>query len=123
MPFERDFKRRKLAHTPEGSPERSFLNKREGVFTGNDRKTRGNLQSLQSSPCERVGRSSFLEEVDEAGRVEIYEDSEEDEERSSPPEPVKRILPLSDRGLSGRLLQLSLGGSIQQYHEYPVNGK
>jgi hypothetical protein len=121
-PFERELKRRKLVYTPEGSPERSFLSKKRGVAAGG--KARGNSQNLQSSPCERVTRSSAFEKVDE---MEIMEEQEEDEtdedEEILPPKPVQRIVPLSDRGLSARLLQLSLGKSIRQHHEYPVNGQ
>jgi hypothetical protein len=50
------------------------------------------------------------------------EETDEDEE-ILPPKPLQRIVPLSDRGLSARLMQLSLGKSIRQHHEYPVNGK
>ena len=127
MLFARDLKRRKLVHTPEGSPERSFLSKRKGVVAGNGGKARANSHNIQSSPCERVGRSTpYTGEVDELEELEeaeagVYED-DEDEEQLLPPKPVKRIVPLSDRGLGGRLLQLSLGNSIRQHHEYPVNG-
>jgi hypothetical protein len=127
--FERDIKRRKLVHTPEGSPERSFLSRKKGVVAGNGGKATGNWQNIQSSPCERVGRNStYPEEADESEEVEeaqaeVYEDDDEDEEYLLPPKPVKRIVPLRDRGLGGRLLQLSLGNSIRQYLEYPVNGE
>ncbi|TVY53898.1 Cell division cycle protein cdt2 [Lachnellula cervina] len=123
--FGRDLKRRKLVHTPEGSPERTFLSKKKGVIAGNGGKARGNSQNIQSSPCERVGRSTpyaedrdELEELEEV-EAEVYDS--EDEESFLPPKPVERIAPLSDRGLAGRLLQLSLGNSIRQHHEYPVN--
>lgn len=125
--FERDLKRRKLIHTPEGSPEPSFLSKRKGVLD-DSRKPRGNSQNVQSSPCERPGRASYLEEADELDEVEEIQveedvDSDEDEGAIAPPKPIQRIVPLSDRGLGGRLLQLSLGNPIRQHLEYPVNGK
>ncbi|TVY36695.1 Cell division cycle protein [Lachnellula subtilissima] len=122
--FERDLKRRKLDHTPEGSPERSFLSKRNGVITGNGGKARGSSQNIPSSPCERVRSTLYTEdreELEELEEVEAEGDYDEDEEPFLPPKPVERIVPLSDRGLAGRLLQLSLGNSIRQHHEYPVN--
>ena len=125
--FERDLKRRKLVHTPDGSPERSFLSKRKGVIAGNGGKARGSSQNIPSSPCERVVRSTLytedIEELEELEGVEAEVYDDEDEEPFLPPKPVERIVPLSDRGLAGRLLQLSLGNSIRQHHEYPVNGE
>ncbi|TVY23723.1 Cell division cycle protein [Lachnellula hyalina] len=123
--FERDLKRRKLVHTPDGSPERSFLSKRKGVIAGNGGKARGSSQNIPSSPCERVVRSTLytedIEELEELEGVEAEVYDDEDEEPFLPPKPVERIVPLSDRGLAGRLLQLSLGNSLRQHHEYPVN--
>ncbi|TVY84230.1 Cell division cycle protein cdt2 [Lachnellula suecica] len=115
MIFGRDLKRRKLVHTPEGSPER----KKYGIARGSGRKARHSSQNLQSSPCERQN-TSFLEEVDEMEITDLEEESDEDED-ILPPKPVKRITALSDRGLGASLLNLSLGNSIRQYHEYPVN--
>ncbi|TVY89554.1 Cell division cycle protein cdt2 [Lachnellula willkommii] len=111
--FGRDLKRRKLVHTPEGSPERTFLSKKKGVIAGNGGKARGSSQNIQSSPCERAGRSTPYaedrEELEELEEVEAEVYDSEDEEPFLPPKPVERIVPLSDRGLSGRLLQLKSG--------------
>jgi len=121
-PFERELKRRKLVHTPEGSPERSFLSKKRGVTAG--RKARDSSQNLQSSPCERATRISAFDEVDEMSIMEEDEEEGTDEdEENLPSNPLQRIVPLSDGGLGARLLQLSLGKSIRQHHEYPVNGQ
>lgn len=117
-------------HTPEASPDRSFLSKKSGVGIGSTGKDRSNGQSLESSPCERIGRSathlevlSEIEEADLEGVAEEDEEDDDDDELLLPPRPVKRIVPLSNRGLSGRLLQLSIGNSIRQHHEFPVNGE
>lgn len=65
------------------------------------------LQNIQSSPCERAAHLDQTEEEEE------YQD------------PLKRIIPIDQRGLGGKLLQSMSGLPIRsrrQHNVYPVNG-
>ena len=125
--FPRDLKRRKLLSTPESSPEHAYIEMKEtgGLKALQDRDRTGNgndhrdededcvvddddeddLQNIQSSPCERA---VHMERI-----VEAF------------PQPLKRIVPIHERGLSGKILQSITGASTRsrrQHLEYPVNG-
>lgn len=103
-------KRRKVHHTPETSSEKEydFDGAHNGISVMGD---------IMSSPCERAVKDlGYIEEEEEE---EEY--SEEDEELPRQ-EPLKRIVRLQDRGFGGQLLNRSIGTSMRQRYEYPVNG-
>jgi hypothetical protein len=112
--FPRDLKRRKLLHTPEDTPDHTYaLSKGHGgfeVLRDKDEDVEQNnddLPNIQSSPCERAAHLDQVEEEEE------YQ------------EPLKRIVPIDQRGLGGNLLQSMSGLPIRsrrQHHVYPVNG-
>jgi hypothetical protein len=69
-------------------------------------------ENIQSSPCERITLG-----MDGSGDEEVYQ---------APSVPLKRIVPLVNRGLGAQLLTSSLGGahrSGRQHYAYPVHGK
>lgn len=112
--FSREMKRRKLIHTPESSPDRASKRK----FISNDAEP--NSDVALSSPCQRAARNtSYIEEEEED--TEVEEELPELEMK-----PLRRITTLSGRGLSGQILNTSLGGtsiSRRQRYEYPIDGK
>lgn len=112
--FPRDLKRRKLLHTPEDTPNHTYAgSKGHGGFNvlrdedEDDGQNDDDLQNIQSSPCERAAHLDQTEEEEE------YQD------------PLKRIIPIDQRGLGGKLLQSMSGLPIRsrrQHNVYPVNG-
>ena len=104
--IQRQYKRRKLFHTPEPSPEHGpkehgFL----GVYEGN------NDENVPSSPCQRAV-------------LDMEHIEEEAEPEEVPREPLKRIKKLSDRGISGQMLNMRISSSSRsrrQHYEYPVS--
>jgi hypothetical protein len=113
--FPRDLKRRKLVHTPDSSPKYK-RSRRRGSAAREEEISDDITATLQSSPCIQSSRRSVIGE----------ESEEEQEELVAPQQPVERIVPLVDRGLAGRLLELSIGNSsrgTRQRFEYPINGK
>jgi hypothetical protein len=115
--FPRNFKKRKLLHTPDDTPNDTYAeSKGHGGFEGlrdrnqdvlRDEDQDEDLQNIQSSPCERAAHVDQVEEGKECV------------------EPLQRIVSIDERGLGGKLLQ-SMSGlptrSRRQHHAYPVNG-
>ncbi len=112
--FPRQLKRRKIFHTPESSPDRGpKVRGFRGVHDGPSKE-----HNLLSSPCQRAA-------PDMGYIVEEDEDEEEEEELELPREPLKRIARTSERGLTGQMLNMSLGlcsRSRRQHFEYPASG-
>jgi hypothetical protein len=114
--FPRDLKRRKLLHTPEPTPERTYPHTKEHGFEVLEDEDEDNddFPNIQSSPCERAAHLDRKEE----------EDKVEDDENVYQ-EPLRRIIPIGRRGLGGKLLQ-SMSGlptrNGRQHHVYPTNG-
>jgi hypothetical protein len=112
--FSRELKRRKLIHTPEASPEHnSKARTTRGGHGGPSR-----IDNLVSSPCERAAPDmDYINEEEEETDVE---------EPDPPKQVVKRVVRLSERGLAGQMLNMSLGvsysSSRRQHYEYPTNG-
>lgn len=111
--FTRELKRRKVIHTPESSPDdpspsKRFQSNPNFVFEDDSEREDESQDTLPMLP--RTAQSSLSRRLNMLSR-------------NSPP---KRITQLDDRGLSGRLLQLSMGfssGSRRQQFQYPVIGK
>lgn len=100
----REFKRRKMTHNGDLSSDKNCSLK--------DQIHSGQLNS--HSTIEEAEEEEDLEEVGE----------DIDEALLAPKEPIERIVPFENRGLSARLLQLSLGTtrSRRANIKYPVNG-
>ncbi|KAF4633358.1 hypothetical protein G7Y89_g4764 [Cudoniella acicularis] len=113
--FTRDLKRRKLIHDQEESPEHKYSTRNKRAI-GKVDENEDHFEALQSSPCLRSSST----------KLSFDEEEDEDEEMVcvAPPKPIKRITSMADRGLAGRLYQMSLGGTTRgarQRFEYPVN--
>ena len=114
--FPRDLKRRKLLHTPEPTPERTYPDTKEHGFKAleDEDEDDDDFPNIQSSPCERAAHLNRIEEEDKMENNEyVYQ------------EPLRRIIPIGRRGLGGKLLE-SMSGlptrNWRQHHVYPTNG-
>jgi hypothetical protein len=109
--FTRDLKRRKLYHTPDSSPEHTYLEgkgQEVGFKVMQDIELREQHENIPSSPCERIPRD--LKRIEE----------------ETAQEPLSRIVQMEDRGLGAQLLQLSINAqtcSRRLRLSYPINGR
>lgn len=112
----REFKRRKTNHS-NLSPDDECLFK-DPVGTHHGQSHRSAFQKGSSY----LKSHSIFEQADEEKQDE--EEEEDMNEPSLPKEPTERIIPFENRGLSARLLQLSLGTSRSRRANLtsPVNG-
>ena len=108
--FTRDLKRRKIYHTPESTPDDQVESKHKDLGCKVQDSFAESDERIPSSPCVRAFQKF---------------DSDLEEEYGDPPEPVRPIKQMVDRGLAAQVLQMSLGSArtSRHYYEYPVNGK
>lgn len=112
--FTRELKRRKVIHaSDEGTSKkkighRDFLNRTEAALKEDEEQE--DTLDIPSSPCERAFTNMYGDE----------------EVSYTYTQPIRRLVPAEERGISGRLMHLSLGSSARsgrRHFRYPVDGK